>query len=156
MKPAVVRFYIDQDILGLKILASLRADITYPGDPGAIIHKRVRPACPIKPGTHDVDWLPVVAEQGWLIITRDAHIRQHRAEINAVIEHGAKMVALASDDAGTTWAQLEVVMTQWRELARLADLSGPFVYTAHRTSLKRIAPLRRRRIVRRRQRSESR
>jgi hypothetical protein len=31
IKPATVRFYIDADILGLaKVLASLRADITYP------------------------------------------------------------------------------------------------------------------------------
>jgi hypothetical protein len=138
VKPAVVRFYIDQDILGLKILASTRPDITYPGDPGATIHKRQRPPCPVKPGTLDVDWLPIVAEQGWLIITRDSHIRQHRAEINAVMDHGAKMVALASEDAGNTWSQLEVVMTQWREIEKLVDLPGPFVYTAHRTSLTKI------------------
>jgi hypothetical protein len=143
VKPAVVRFYIDQDILGLKILASLRSDITYPGDPGATVHKRERSPCPIKPGTLDVDWLPVVAEQGWLIITRDAHIRQHRAEINAVMDHRARMVALASEDARNTWAQLEVVMTQWREIDKLADLPGPFVYAAYRTSLAPIAPERR-------------
>jgi hypothetical protein len=79
-----------------------------------------------------------VAEQGWLIITRDSHIRQHRAEIRAVMDHGAKMVALASEDAGNTWSQLEVVMTQWREIEKLVDLPGPFVYTAHRTSLTKI------------------
>jgi PIN like domain len=145
VKPAVVRFYIDQDILGLKFLASLRPDITYPGDPGETIHKRARPPCPIKPGTLDIHWLPVVAEQGWLIITRDSHIRQHRAEINAVMDHGAKMVARASEDATNKWAQLEVVMLQWRGIEKLVDLAGPFVYTASRTSLKRITPEPRRR-----------
>jgi PIN like domain len=140
VKPAVVRFYIDQDILGLKFLASLRPDITYPGDPGAVVHKRERSACPVMPGTRDVDWLPIVAEQGWLIITRDAQIQQHRAEINAVVEHGAKMVALASDDARDRWGQFEVVMNQWRRLEELANETGPFVYAAHRTSLRRLAP----------------
>jgi hypothetical protein len=42
-KPADVRFYFDADVLGVaKVLAQLRPDITYPGDPGAIIHRRQR------------------------------------------------------------------------------------------------------------------
>jgi hypothetical protein len=42
-KAAKVRFYIDADIRGLGIvLAGLRYDVTYPGDPGALIHKRQR------------------------------------------------------------------------------------------------------------------
>lgn len=48
MKAAEVRFYIDADILGLgKLLGALRSDVTYPGDPGAVIHKRRRSACPV-------------------------------------------------------------------------------------------------------------
>jgi hypothetical protein len=46
-RAAQVRFYIDADILGLgKILGGLRNDVTYPGDPGAVVHKRHRPPCP--------------------------------------------------------------------------------------------------------------
>jgi hypothetical protein len=49
IRPAQVRFYIDADILGFgQLVASLRNDVTYPGDPGAQIHKRVRPPCPIR------------------------------------------------------------------------------------------------------------
>jgi hypothetical protein len=77
--------------------------------------------------------------RGWLIITRDSAIRQHRAEINAVMEHGAKMVAPAGSDAASKWAQLELVMTQWRKIEELADLPGPFVYAAYRTSLTQVA-----------------
>lgn len=140
MKPAVVRFYIDADLLGLgKILADLRYDVTYPGDPGAVIHKHQRPACPIRPQANDVDWIPVVAKAGWLIVTRDANVRQHRAEINAIMDNGGRMVSLAGKDAGTKWGQLELVMTQWREIDKLADLPGPFVYEAYRTSLTNIA-----------------
>jgi hypothetical protein len=47
-RAAQVRFYVDADILGLgKILGSLRNDVTYPGDPGAVIHKRHREPCRI-------------------------------------------------------------------------------------------------------------
>ncbi len=46
-RAAQVRFCVDADVLGLgKILAGLRNDVTYPGDPGAVIHKRERAPCP--------------------------------------------------------------------------------------------------------------
>jgi hypothetical protein len=47
LRAAQVRIYVDADLLGLgKILAGLRNDVTYPGDPGAVIHKRQRAPCP--------------------------------------------------------------------------------------------------------------
>jgi hypothetical protein len=43
LRAAQVRIYVDADVLGLgKVLADLRNDVTYPGDPGAVIHKRQR------------------------------------------------------------------------------------------------------------------
>jgi hypothetical protein len=47
LRAAQVRFYVDADILGLgKILGGLRNDVTYPGDPGAVLHKRHRAPLP--------------------------------------------------------------------------------------------------------------
>lgn len=139
-KPATVRFYFDADVLGLaKVVATMRSDITYPGDPGAVIHKRRRPPCAMQPPMDDLIWLPYVAQRGWLIVTRDANIQENRAEIDAVLEHGAKMVALASSDATNKWAQLEVLMTQWRAIEALHELPGPFVYKAYRTRLTKVA-----------------
>jgi len=64
-KPATVRFYVDADVLGLaKILVQLRPDVTYPGDPGGVLHRRARPACPVaSPAVLDTDWIPVVTRQ---------------------------------------------------------------------------------------------
>ena len=105
LRAAQVRIYVDADMLGLgKILASLRNDVTYPGDPGAVIHKRHRPPCPIaSPDVLDTDWIPEVAARGWLIVTRDSMIIQNRNEIAAVRENKAKMVALNQRDAQTKW-----------------------------------------------------
>jgi uncharacterized protein with PIN domain len=139
-KPAEVRFYVDADLLGLaRVLAGLRHDVTYPGDPGAVIHKRLRPPCPIaSPAVKDSDWIPEVARKGWLIVTRDRHIQEHRLEIQAVREHSAKMVALTGEDAGSVFAQLEVVMCRWRDLERCTSELPPFIYSATRTSLRAI------------------
>jgi hypothetical protein len=101
MKAAQVRIYIDADILGLgKLIASIRNDVTYPGDPGAEIHKCQRPRCPItNPGVLDTEWIPEVAVRGWLIVTRDSKIIANVNEKNLVREHGAKMVALNQEDS---------------------------------------------------------
>jgi hypothetical protein len=135
VRPADVRFYIDADLLGLgKVLASLRSDVTYPGDVGAALHGRQRPACSIdSPATPDSVWIPVVSHQSLVIITRDRRIQLHQAEINAIVENNGRMVTLSSEDAGTTWAQLEVVMSQWRRIEGLVGQPGPFIYTATRT-----------------------
>ena len=59
-RPATVRFYFDADVLGLaKVIVSLRSDVTYPGDPGGVVHRRWRPPCSItSPATSDEDWIP--------------------------------------------------------------------------------------------------
>ncbi len=136
-RPAAVRFYVDADLLGLgKLLGSLRNDTTYPGDPGAALHKRERPPCPISsPAVLDADWIPVVAERGWLIITRDSRIMENRAEITAIKENNARMVALNQRDAQSKWGQLEVFMTQWRRIDALTTEAGPFIWRASRTTM---------------------
>jgi len=138
-----VRFYFDADLLGLaKVLVPLRPDMTYPGDPGGVVHKRERPPCVITDGsTLDEVWIPQVAAQGWVILTRDSRIQDQPAEIGAVRAYGTRMVALAAADAGTVWAQLELFMTQWRRIEACTDEPGPFIYSATRTRF-RAVPLR--------------
>jgi len=139
-KPAAVRFYFDADVLGLAhVVAALRSDATYPGDPGAVIKRRERPACPVAdPTTKDDVWIPRVASLGWLIITRDSRIQQHRAEIAAVRASDARMVALAGDEARGTWQQLEILMRQWRAVEDLVVRPGPFIYTATHSAFRAV------------------
>jgi hypothetical protein len=113
--------------------------VTFPGDPGAIIFKRERPACVVtSPAAKDTEWIPEVARRGWLIITRDRHIQEHRREIAAVKESGARMVALTGIDARSVFDQLEVVMCRWREIERLLLEPAPFIYAATRTRLRKV------------------
>ena len=117
-------------------MCSLRSDCTFPGDPGATIHKRQRPACSISStAVDDTDWIPVITAEGLLIVTRDSKIQRRHAELHAVSEHNARMVALVSEEAKTVWNQLEVLMTQWRRIEALTEESGPFIYRASRSRL---------------------
>lgn len=72
---------------------------------------------------------------GWMILTRDKAIQDHRLEVAAVVDNAARMVALSSADAGTKWGQLEVVLSCWREIEALDGRPGPFLYTASRSGL---------------------
>ncbi|MDQ3502241.1 MAG: hypothetical protein M3486_01300 [Actinomycetota bacterium] len=139
-KPATVRFYFDADVLGLAhVVAGLRSDATYPGDPGPVIKRRQRPACPIAdPAAKDDVWIPQVASLGWLIVTRDSRIQQHRAEIAAVKDSRARMVVLAGDEARGTWQQLEILMRQWRAIEASLGQPGPFIYSATRSSFRAV------------------
>lgn len=135
-KPADVRLYFDADIRGLGILLStIRPDVTYPGDPGGEVHKRARPQCVVADvATPDDIWIPQVTEQGWLIVTRDRHIRTRPREIAAVREYGARLVALTATEATNTFSQLEVVMCRWRDILKCLDRPGPFICTATRST----------------------
>jgi hypothetical protein len=140
IKPANVRYYVDADVRGLgKLLVQVRSDVTFPGDPGGILHKKERPACPVTDvQTEDDVWIAIAAERGWVIITRDTNIQSHRAFMEIIRRKKAKMVALSGADAGTTFAQLEVVMCNWRKIETLVDAVGPLIYTATRTSFKKV------------------
>jgi len=140
-KPATVSYYIDADLLGLaKILVQLRPDVTYPGDPGGPTrNKRIRPPCTIdKPRTLDEIWIPETARQGWLAITRDRHILDRKSEVEAVRSSGARLVNLAGDEASSVFAQLELVMIHWRRIELRLGKKGPFIYSATRTTFRRL------------------
>jgi hypothetical protein len=137
-KKGHVRFYFDADVLGLAhVVANLRPDSTHPGDPGGVVHRRLRAAGPVvSPAVKDHVWIPEVAGLGWLIITRDARIRDHCAEIDAVRSSGARMVTLGGRDAGGTFDQLEILMCQWRSIEGCFAEAGPFIYVASRTAFR--------------------
>src|SRR5882757_2966290 len=43
------------------------------------------------PGCEDTDWLPVIAQRGWSLITTDARIRTNLLEKEAVRANGVRM-----------------------------------------------------------------
>ena len=74
------RFFVDENDLALgKALDAEHGDVVYPGHPDL-------PEVPR--GALDDEWLPVVAEKGLVVITRDKKIRYRPAEKRAWIDHG--------------------------------------------------------------------
>lgn len=141
VREAAVQYYVDADTLGLAhILAGIRPDVTFPGDPGGVIREKWnRPPSPItSTDVPDEEWIPVVAGRGWTIITRDQRIERRPAERASVIANSARVVAITSKEKLTVWHQLEIVMTRWRDIERVADVPGPSIHSITRTSMRRL------------------
>ena len=69
-----IRFFFDEDALGIgQVMAAARGDCIYPGHPRS----------PVNVGTDDVDWIPAVAAEGWIVVARDNKIRSRPAERSA-------------------------------------------------------------------------
>lgn len=135
-----VRFYFDADVLGLaRVVAGLRVDATYPGDTGIEIGRKRRCRCPVStPETPDLTWIPIVAGNGWAIITRDRAIQRRPAEWQAVMEHKAKMFTITSRGQLSKWGLLEVFMARWRQIEELASEPGPYIYAVSYSNVRQV------------------
>ena len=51
-------------------------------------------------GAQDVEWLPEVGARGWILITKDKHIRKREIELRALREAGVRAFVLTA--AGLT------------------------------------------------------
>ena len=135
-----VRFYVDADLIGLgKLLVQARPDVTFAGDPGGPgIDRRPRAPAPVQPGVLDPDWIPIIASQGWIVITKDRHMATRPAEIDLIRQSSARHLRLEASPGEKLrkWNQLEIVAGQWRAIERLLDVPGPWIFKATRTGVK--------------------
>jgi len=87
-------YFTDENTLGLgKLLRRQgRDDVLYPGHEDLL---------EVPLGTLDLDWMPVVARRGLIVLTRDRHIRTRPAELRVYLEHGIRSVWIgAKQDLG--------------------------------------------------------
>jgi len=137
----VARWYIDADTLGLAhVLIRARHDVTFPGDDGTRHSARwTLPPCPIQQtSARDTEWIPQVAAAGMAIISRDAAISRRRVEKDAILAAGAQMFAITDPGQLRVWDLLEIVMQRWRDMERLRERPGPYIFALTRTRMTEI------------------
>lgn len=111
-------YFTDENALGLgKLLRrNGRDDVLHPG------HEDL-PEVPL--GTLDLEWMPIVAARGLIVITRDRRIRTRPAELRAYLEHGIRSVWIgAKQDLGPR-AQVELFIEHESRLRREITKRGP-------------------------------
>lgn len=111
-------YFTDENTLGLgKLLRRQgREDVVYPG------HEDLPE---VQLGATDLEWMPIVAERGLIVLTRDKHIRTRPAELRVYWEHGIRSVWIgAKRDLGPA-QQMELFLQHERRLQREIVKLGP-------------------------------
>lgn len=104
-------YFTDENLLGLGRLLRKegRNDVVYPG------HEELPE---IGLGTSDLQWMPMVAKRGLVVLTRDRRIRTRPAELQLYFELGIRSVWLgAKQDVGPR-EQVEMFLKHEQRLQR--------------------------------------
>ena len=124
-----IRFFFDEDTLGIgQVMAMARGDCIYAG------HDR----SPVRPGTEDVDWIPAVSAEGWIVVGRDKKIRSRPAERAALAEYPLRMLVLTAAGNLNVWEQLRVLAARWDRIEELSVVPAPWMYAVTRNGVREI------------------
>lgn len=84
-------------------------------------------------GILDPDWIPVVGDRGWVVITNDQRLRTRPREAELAIIHKLKVVHLHGR-VGTrpAWEQLVRLITRWEAIEEQTGVEGPWWLSARR------------------------
>jgi len=92
------------------------------------------------PGTPDPDWLPIVGTHGWVILTKDRHVRRRPLELNAILASGARAFVLTSADMRGP-EQAALFASVLPRIRRLCRQPGPFIATITRTGIVKVVKI---------------
>ena len=89
----------------------------------------------------DEEWIALVAERGWVALTKDRHLRHRTAEIRSVVENAARLIVIRAKN--TTGPEIaELLVRGRRQIARFtAKREAPFVAAIYRDGRVREYPI---------------
>jgi predicted nuclease of predicted toxin-antitoxin system len=112
-----VKFFVDENLSPwiAEGLRAFREDVT---------HLRER----FPEGTMDEIWIPTVASEDRVIITRDVDIKRHRLRSEIFRRHKAGAFVLRTKNA-SGWDLIRQIVWLWPEFTRLSErTSRPFMF----------------------------
>lgn len=84
-------------------------------------------------GILDTEWIPIVGDRGWVVITNDKHLRTRPVEAELAIIHRLKVVHLHGKVGGqSAWNQLARIVSRWPSIERQHEKApkGPWWLSA--------------------------
>ncbi len=111
MDLADIRFIVDENTLAVgRVMVDLRQDTACIGSPPVIdLLPRESP---------DREWIPVVARQGWIVVTNDHRLRTRYHEASLALQHGLRAVNMKSVGHQDAWSQLVRLTKHWQAVER--------------------------------------
>lgn len=76
----------------------------------------------------DVDWLPVVGQRGWVLLTRDREVARNPLELAAIRNSGVRAFVLTAANDLKATDLIELVRKHLKRIAgRARGNAGPFI-----------------------------
>lgn len=112
-----VRFFVDEDLAGVGLgLMRLRNDVVTGS------HEPIKKLVPRK----DEEWIPEVAQRGWVVITNDRHIRTRFFEASAALGNQLRCACLRpSGRDASRWDFVRLLAGHWDAVEHLCHSTGP-------------------------------
>lgn len=112
-----VTFYLERSLGGRIILEELRK-----------AGLKVEPHSKyFRPSTEDIDWLPVVGRNGWIVLMRDQRIGKRSLELEALLNGGVKAFVLVSGNLKNAENAAVFVKALPKMLSMIAQNDCPFI-----------------------------
>lgn len=109
-----VRFVIDENLLRMaKGVVPVRRDTAVFSSPPV---EELLPS-----GILDTEWIPVVGERGWVVITSDRRLRTRPAEASLAIAHKLQAVHLHGLGERPAWDQLVRLVGRWSDIEKQVE-----------------------------------
>ena len=77
-------------------------------------------------GTPDAEWIPQVAQRGWVALTHDRRIRYNRRNRDAAMSSGARIIVISSGNARAEMAQIFLELRE-QVMGFLRENESPFI-----------------------------
>jgi len=118
-------FFLDENLGGSKVCTSLR---------GAGLTVEMH-ATHFTRGTADEDWLPIVGQRKWVLLTQDKGIRHHKNEILALRKNNVRAFIVAAH--GLRGEQIgPLILSVMQKMRRiLSKTDPPFIAIINRGSV---------------------
>ena len=84
------------------------------------------------PGKPDVEWLPYVAQNGYVLFTVDKRIRRRPLERAIIIEYKVGAFFLAGKEM-SRWNYIRQIIRAWHKIENAAKDEPPFLYQVTRS-----------------------
>ncbi len=92
-------------------------------------HQRFAPDAP------DEEWLAAAGREGWVVLTRDKHIRRRPTELEAFREHKVIVFVLAAGNASAA-ETADLISRQYGKIQKLAtQAKPPVMYSVTRSGV---------------------
>jgi hypothetical protein len=85
-------------------------------------------------GKKDVEFLPIIGERGWVLVTKDKNVRRNQLEVNAILNAGVRAFVITATSLNHQQIA-DLVLKIMPKILRISRQRGPFLYNITATGL---------------------